>query len=237
MRAAWRQARHGTRDHGHARRPRDARGLGLQRRRHGLAPMLVMEAGIEPVTYFETAAMIIGLILAGRWLEARARSQAGGAVRGPRRAPGADGATRRRRTRRSTCPSREVQPGRPAAGPAGREGARWTASSRRAPRAWTRSCSPASRCRSRRRRATRSSAPRSTRPARSSFRATRVGRDTVLAQIVRMVREAPGLQGAHPAPRRRASSTGSCRWSSCSRRSRSRVWLVFGPQPRSRTRS
>ncbi len=45
-----------------------------------LAPALVMEAGIEPVTYFDSAAMIIGLILTGRWLEARARSQAGGAV-------------------------------------------------------------------------------------------------------------------------------------------------------------
>jgi Cu+-exporting ATPase len=45
-----------------------------------VAPALVMEAGIEPVTYFDSAAMIIGLILTGRWLEARARSQAGGAV-------------------------------------------------------------------------------------------------------------------------------------------------------------
>ena len=45
-----------------------------------LAPALVMDAGIEPVTYFDSAAMIIGLILTGRWLEARARSQAGGAV-------------------------------------------------------------------------------------------------------------------------------------------------------------
>jgi Cu+-exporting ATPase len=44
------------------------------------APALVMEAGIEPVTYFDSAAMIIGLILTGRWLEARARSEAGGAV-------------------------------------------------------------------------------------------------------------------------------------------------------------
>ncbi len=45
-----------------------------------VAPELVMEAGIEPVTYFDSSAMIIGLILTGRWLEARARSQASGAV-------------------------------------------------------------------------------------------------------------------------------------------------------------
>jgi len=45
-----------------------------------VAPALVIEAGIEPVTYYDSAAMIIGLILAGRWMEARAKSQASGAV-------------------------------------------------------------------------------------------------------------------------------------------------------------
>jgi P-type Cu+ transporter len=45
-----------------------------------LFPMLVMEAGIEPVTYFDSSAMIIGLILTGRWMEARAKSRASGAV-------------------------------------------------------------------------------------------------------------------------------------------------------------
>jgi Cu+-exporting ATPase len=44
-------------------------------------PMLVMHAGIEPATYFDSSAIIVGLILAGRWLEARARSQTAGAVR------------------------------------------------------------------------------------------------------------------------------------------------------------
>ena len=43
-------------------------------------PALVVEAGIEPVTYFDSSAMIIGLILTGRWMEARAKSQASGAV-------------------------------------------------------------------------------------------------------------------------------------------------------------
>ena len=45
-----------------------------------LAPSLVIEAGIEPVTYFDSSAMIIGLILTGRWMEARAKAQASGAV-------------------------------------------------------------------------------------------------------------------------------------------------------------
>ncbi len=44
-------------------------------------PELVMRAGIEPVTYFDSATIIIGLVLTGRWLEARARSQTAGAVR------------------------------------------------------------------------------------------------------------------------------------------------------------
>jgi Cu+-exporting ATPase len=43
-------------------------------------PALVIEAGIEPVTYFDSSAMIIGLILTGRWMEARAKAQASSAV-------------------------------------------------------------------------------------------------------------------------------------------------------------
>ncbi|HYI21009.1 MAG TPA: heavy metal translocating P-type ATPase [Candidatus Limnocylindrales bacterium] len=46
-----------------------------------LRPELVMAAGIEPMTYFDSAAVIIGLVLAGRWLEARAKSATAGAVR------------------------------------------------------------------------------------------------------------------------------------------------------------
>ncbi|MDQ3938762.1 MAG: heavy metal translocating P-type ATPase, partial [Chloroflexota bacterium] len=46
-----------------------------------LWPGLVMSAGIEPVTYYDSSAVIIGLVLAGRWLEARARTQTAGAVR------------------------------------------------------------------------------------------------------------------------------------------------------------
>ncbi|HUP82943.1 MAG TPA: heavy metal translocating P-type ATPase [Candidatus Limnocylindria bacterium] len=46
-----------------------------------LWPSLVTTAGLEPMTYFDSAAVIIGLVLAGRWLEARARSATIGAVR------------------------------------------------------------------------------------------------------------------------------------------------------------
>ena len=44
-------------------------------------PHALMAAGIEPEPYFDSSAVIIGLVLAGRWLEARARGQTAGAVR------------------------------------------------------------------------------------------------------------------------------------------------------------
>ena len=46
-----------------------------------LVPESVMGAGIGHETYFDSAALIIGLILLGRWLEARAKGQAAGAVK------------------------------------------------------------------------------------------------------------------------------------------------------------
>jgi len=46
-----------------------------------LAPGLITAAGFEPMTYYDSAAVIIGLVLAGRWLEARAKSATAGAVR------------------------------------------------------------------------------------------------------------------------------------------------------------
>jgi P-type Cu+ transporter len=45
-----------------------------------LLPEVVREAGLGLETYFDSAAVIIGLVLLGRWLEARARGQAAGAV-------------------------------------------------------------------------------------------------------------------------------------------------------------
>ncbi len=44
-------------------------------------PAWVHEAGLRPETYFDSSAAIIGLILLGRWLEARAKGRTAGAVR------------------------------------------------------------------------------------------------------------------------------------------------------------
>ncbi len=44
-------------------------------------PDVVMRAGIRPDTYFDSSAIIVGLILLGRWLEARAKGQTIGAVK------------------------------------------------------------------------------------------------------------------------------------------------------------
>ena len=46
-----------------------------------LAPSIVHEAGLHPETYFDSATIILGLVLIGRWLEARAKGQASGAIR------------------------------------------------------------------------------------------------------------------------------------------------------------
>ena len=46
-----------------------------------LMPDAVMAAGLSHETYFDSAAVIIGLVLLGRWLEARAKSRAAGAVK------------------------------------------------------------------------------------------------------------------------------------------------------------
>jgi Cu+-exporting ATPase len=44
-------------------------------------PEVVMRAGIRPDTYFDSSTIIVGLILLGRWLEARAKGQTVGAVK------------------------------------------------------------------------------------------------------------------------------------------------------------
>ena len=46
-----------------------------------LWPDLVVSAGVEPVTYFDSSTIIIGLVLLGRWLEARAKGRTTGAIR------------------------------------------------------------------------------------------------------------------------------------------------------------
>ena len=44
-------------------------------------PSIVNQAGLQPETYFDSSAIIIGLVLLGRWLEARAKDQTTGALR------------------------------------------------------------------------------------------------------------------------------------------------------------
>jgi Cu+-exporting ATPase len=46
-----------------------------------LFPDVIHEAGLHPQTYFDSSLIIIGLVLLGRWLEARAKDQTTGAIR------------------------------------------------------------------------------------------------------------------------------------------------------------
>ncbi len=46
-----------------------------------LNPAWVHEAGLHPETYFDSSTIILGLVLLGRWLEARAKTRAGSAIR------------------------------------------------------------------------------------------------------------------------------------------------------------
>ena len=46
-----------------------------------LFPEVIHEAGLHPETYFDSSTIILGLVLLGRWLEARAKGQAAGAIR------------------------------------------------------------------------------------------------------------------------------------------------------------
>ncbi len=46
-----------------------------------LVPDVVIAAGLEPVTWFDSSTIVIGLVLLGRWLEARAKVRTAGAIR------------------------------------------------------------------------------------------------------------------------------------------------------------
>jgi Cu+-exporting ATPase len=80
-RAAWRAARHGATnmDTLIAVGTTAAWGYSVV---ITLAPSIAMSAGLEPAAYFDSSTIIIGFVLLGRWLEARAKSQTGGAIRG-----------------------------------------------------------------------------------------------------------------------------------------------------------
>jgi P-type Cu+ transporter len=79
-RAAWRAARHGAAnmDTLVAVGTTAAWGYSLL---VTLVPSFATDAGRDPVTYFDSSTIIVGLILLGRWLEARAKGQTTGAIR------------------------------------------------------------------------------------------------------------------------------------------------------------
>ena len=78
-RAAWRAARHGAAnmDTLVAVGTTAAWGYSVV---ITLAPGLVMQAGLEPAAYFDSSTLIIGFVLLGRWLEARAKRRASDAI-------------------------------------------------------------------------------------------------------------------------------------------------------------
>ena len=79
-RAAWRAARHGAAnmDTLIAIGTTAAWGYSVA---VTLAPSIATSAGLEPAAYFDSSTIIVGFVLLGRWLEARAKSRAGGAIR------------------------------------------------------------------------------------------------------------------------------------------------------------
>ena len=166
-----------------------------------LRPELVMAAGIEPMTYFDSAAVIIGLVLAGRWLEARAKSATAGAVR---RLAGLQPSTARlvRDGREEDVPLADVHAGDLVRVRPGErvpvDGRIVEGSSSVDESMLTGEAMPVVKVAG-------DEVIGATINGTGSFvlRATHVGRDTVLAQIVRLVEQAQGSQGAHPAPRRR----------------------------------
>jgi Cu+-exporting ATPase len=79
-RAAWRAARHGATnmDTLIAIGTSAAWGYSVV---VTFTPSFATSAGLEPAAYFDSSTIIIGFVLLGRWLEARAKSQASGAIR------------------------------------------------------------------------------------------------------------------------------------------------------------
>ena len=112
-----------------------------------------------------------------------------------------------------------------------REGAGRRRRSSRAARRSTRACSPARACRSRRRRATQVIGATLNKTGSFVFRATKVGRDTTLAQIVRLVEEAQGSK----APMQRLADTIAGYFVPAVLVLAALTfvgWLLFGPEPR-----
>jgi P-type Cu+ transporter len=193
-----------------------------------LRPMSVMHAGIEPLTYFDTSTVIIGLILSGRWMEARARSRTVGAVRS---LMGLQARTARlvRGDREVDVPIEEVQVGDLVRVRPGEkvpvDGLVVSGASAVDQSMLTGEPVPVTR-------AAGDEVIGATMNTTGSFvmRATHVGRDTVLAQIVRMVQEAQGSK----APIQRLADAVSARFVPLVLVLAAitfAVWLVAGPPP------
>ena len=133
--------------------------------------------------------MLATFVLLGHWFEMRARGGANDAVRAlldlapPKAVVLRDGEP-------VEVPTAEVAGRRPAAHPPGLEGRRSTPSSRRARARSTSRRSPARACRSRRRAGDQLIGATINKNGTLRARATAVGSDTALAQIVKLVQEA-----------------------------------------------
>jgi Cu+-exporting ATPase len=79
-RAAWRAARHGTTSMDTLVVVGTSAAWGYSVL-VTFAPGIFRSAGIEPQTYFDSSTAIVGLILMGRWLEARAKGRTVGAIK------------------------------------------------------------------------------------------------------------------------------------------------------------
>ena len=176
----------------HERADRDRRAGGLARER------VLMLVGGEEI-FFEAAAMLVTFVLFGHWMEMKSRRGTSEALRAlfdlvpPPATVIRDGReieipTARDRRRRHRRPAARRQgAGRRRGASTGETSIDESAGDRRV---------AAGR---RRARATRSSAARSTAAAALPFRATRVGADTALAQIVDAGAAGAELEGAGPA--------------------------------------
>ncbi len=192
-------------------------------------PGLVMGAGIEPVTYYDSSAVIIGLVLTGRWLEARAKAQTAGAVR---RLVGLQAKSARivRNGREEDVPLADVQPGdllrvrpgekvpvdgRVVEGSSAIDESMLTGEPMPVVKAAGDEVIGATVNTS----------------GTFLFRATRVGGDTVLAQIVRLVQEAQGSK----APIQRVADTVTGYFVPVVlllALITFGIWFIFGPEPR-----
>ncbi len=163
-------------------------------------PEVVMRAGLSGETYFDSSAIIIGLILLGKWLEARAKGRTTGAIK---RLIGLQAKTARLVTATGDVdvPIDRVQPGDLLRVRPGEkvpiDGVVTEGSSALDEAMLTGEAMPVTKRPG-------DEVIGATLNTTGSFvmRATRVGSETALAQIVELVRRAQGSQGADPAPGR-----------------------------------